>query len=100
MRTASVVLGVVVLVGGIVFFAMRSGPGAGEPRVAGPSRDPGGLPSEADVAALARLHEELARAVPVTARSDQERLADANYDGSIDVRDLEVMTKWYPRQSP
>jgi Ca2+-binding EF-hand superfamily protein len=77
MRTASVVLGVVVLVGGIVFFAMRSGSGAGEPRVAGPGGDAGGLPSDADVEALARLHEELARAVPVTGRSDEERLADA-----------------------
>jgi Ca2+-binding EF-hand superfamily protein len=77
MRTASVVLGVVVLLGGIVFFAMRSGPGAGDPRVVGPRGDASGLPSDADVAALARLHEELARAVPVTARSDQERLADA-----------------------
>ena len=75
MRTASVVLGIVVLVGGIVFFAMRLD--SGEPRVAEPSGDAGGLPSDADVQALARLHDELARAVPVTARSDGERLADA-----------------------
>ena len=89
MRAAAVGLGVLVLAGGVVWYVMQTGSGAGgvRPGASGTTGetddggntaavDTGALPS-LDQQALAELRAELARAEPVSVRTDEQRLAEA-----------------------
>lgn len=105
MRQAMVVVGVLALIAGVVVFMIRSNnTGAGtatptankNPTPGTPdARDATLLPGP-DAEALAALRDELSHAEPVTARSDEQRLAearawvDANRDPDRPYNDIEA----------
>lgn len=86
MRNGMIVLGVVLVLGSVVFFMMQSGSGGqgGASPAGGPLtvEEGGNAPTtpaapSPDALALAELNAELAKAAPVEAKSDAERLAEA-----------------------